>query len=315
MKASVIIPLYNKENSILRAINSVLAQTEEDFELIIVNDGSTDKSAAIVQRLAKNKKIRLIMQENTGVSAARNRGVAEANSELVAFLDADDEWLPQFLQTILELRAQFPEGGVFGTAYSIHTMAGETTYPKLAGIFEPEYRGVIEDYLEVLQSILPFNNSSFAATKKALEEIGGFPLEVKFGEDVDTWIRLALRYKVAYANQALAIYHQEAENRACDLYYPYSNEYYPADNLAQLLKDGNVPDRYRQSAIEYVAKHQLGFANIHLYNGNTQKARGLLMSCKGTRIHRWKWFLLYACVFIPPKMLKLLINFKSKFRK
>ena len=93
---SVIIPLYNKEDYISRAIDSVLRQTFKDFELIIVNDGSTDQGPGIARNF-HDRRIRVIDQQNSGEGAARNRGVAEARAELVAFLDADDEWESSFL--------------------------------------------------------------------------------------------------------------------------------------------------------------------------------------------------------------------------
>ena len=88
---SVVIPLYNKEKQIKRTIQSVLTQTFQDFEIVIVNDGSTDNSTIEVEKI-KDSRIRLIHQENAGVSAARNKGIEEAKYELIALLDADDEW-------------------------------------------------------------------------------------------------------------------------------------------------------------------------------------------------------------------------------
>jgi glycosyltransferase involved in cell wall biosynthesis len=315
MKTSVVIPLYNKEKSILRAINSVLHQSEQDFELIVVNDGSSDQSAALVANLSDHKKIRLINQDNAGVSAARNRGIIEAKSELIAFLDADDEWHPDFLKTILEMKSQFPDGSVFSTLYSVQEQTGELTLPNVAPFFESGYRGFIENYLNVIRSVLPFDSSSFAVTKKAFQEIGGFPVGINFGEDVDTFIRLSMRHKIVYINKSLAIYHCDAENRAGDLYYPSMNEYYPVKNLVQMVRAGEIPKHLRQSAIEYIAKSQLSLANSHLYYGNPRQARELIHSCSGTKIFFKKWIVLYLYTFIPPDILMLLIKIKNISRE
>lgn len=311
---SVVIPLHNKEKYVLRAVNSVLSQSEQDVELVVVDDGSTDQSSCLVASLADNKKIRLIRQENAGASAARNRGIHEAQSELVAFLDADDEWLTEFLSTILELRSQSPDANVFGTLYSIQDGNGASSYPNVSAFFQPGYRGLIENYLAVIRSILPFNASSFAVTRKALQQIGGFPAGVNFGEDVDTWIRLSLRYKIVYANRALAIYHRDVEKSACDLYYPSTNEYYPVKNLNQMVRHRQVPSGLRQSAVEYIAKHQLPLATCYLHAGDPKRARELIDTCAGTRIYRKKWLTLYCATLVPPRVLQSAIKIRKTLR-
>jgi glycosyltransferase involved in cell wall biosynthesis len=308
---SVVIPLYNKEKSILRAIDSVLNQTEQDFELIIVNDGSIDHSAELVDGVSDNAKIRIIHQENAGVSAARNRGVTEAQAELIGFLDADDEWLPEFLSTILKLKNIFPEAKVFGTLYSFQSRMGELSLPKTASLFKKGSDELLDNYLEIVRIGLPFNSSTFGVYKSALDEIGGFPLGIQFGEDVDAWIRLSFKNRMAYSNKPLAIYHQDAENRACDAYYPAMKEYYPVTNLIGMIRNKDVPYHLVQSAIEYAAKYQIAFANLYLHNENPIKARELLCSCSGTKIYIRDWLFFYTCTFVPPSVLKILIKIKN----
>ena len=117
-KITVVIPLYNKEKYVARALRSVLNQSFSDFELVVVDDGSTDSSVAVVKRF-KDPHMRLIAQQNQGVSAARNRGVAEARSEYVAFLDADDAYKPDFLDTLWTLHQFFPNGRFFASAFEV----------------------------------------------------------------------------------------------------------------------------------------------------------------------------------------------------
>ena len=105
---SVVIPLYNKADTITRAIQSVLKQTISEWELIVVDNGSTDDGGRHVEAI-KDSRIRLIRQENKGVSMARNRGVEEATCDYIAFLDADDEWKPLFLEQSLSLQKEYPE--------------------------------------------------------------------------------------------------------------------------------------------------------------------------------------------------------------
>ena len=112
---SIVIPLYNKAHTIVKTLKTVFAQTYQYFEVIIVNDGSTDNGVQLILEHFKDPRIRIISQENAGVSAARNRGIEEAKGDWVAFLDADDEWLPGYLNEISILISEFPHLQMLGT--------------------------------------------------------------------------------------------------------------------------------------------------------------------------------------------------------
>jgi glycosyltransferase involved in cell wall biosynthesis len=197
---SVVIPLHNKAATIERALRSVLAQSFQDFEVIVVDDGSTDGSGDLV-RQSGDVRIRLIRQENRGVSAARNRGVSEAHSEIVAFLDADDEWLPEFLETISQLVKEQPASGMFGTSYFCQSECGR----RAAVLSDTE----LSDYFCVAaESEPPINASAVAVRKEALLAVGGFPVGITAGEDLLTWARLAARFPVAYRAWPLSVLHR-----------------------------------------------------------------------------------------------------------
>jgi len=198
---SVVIPLYNKEKTIERALRSVLAQTFQDFEIIVVDDGSTDNGSQVVAFVA-DPRIRLVRQPNAGVSAARNRGVTEARGEVVAFLDADDEWLPGFLEAIHELVKTNPSASVFATGY-FKVMADGRHCPAAVGANH------LQNYFQVAaDSDPPIHASAMAVRKSALEEIGGFPVGTKSGEDLLTWARLAVRFAIAYDPRCLARFYE-----------------------------------------------------------------------------------------------------------
>ena len=189
---SIIIPLYNKEASIATALRGVLAQTYQDFEVVVVDDGSTDGGAAVVETFT-DPRIRLIRQENGGVSAARNRGIAEARGEHVAFLDADDEWMPEFLEEIAALQIEFSQCRAQSTAYVNHN--GEEYNPIVLNRlpFKGEH-GVLTNYFEVASCSHPPVCSICVCIERALlQEIGGFPVGIKSGEDLLTWARIAVR--------------------------------------------------------------------------------------------------------------------------
>lgn len=201
---SVVIPLYNKRDTIARALDSVRAQTLQDFEVIVVDDGSTDGGADVVRSYA-DPRIRLVQQPNAGVSAARNAGIAAARSDTVALLDADDEWKPEFLETIQGLQRDFPEAAVWATNYEFARSNGTVVPTRIRGLPHFPWRGVLRDYFAVAcRSDPPLNSSAVAALRAALQSVGGFPVGLRSGEDLLTWARLASRFRVAYDSRALS---------------------------------------------------------------------------------------------------------------
>jgi glycosyltransferase involved in cell wall biosynthesis len=203
---SVVIPLYNNTLQVRRAVDSVLRQTVHAAEVIVVNDGSTDGGEKIVRALS-DKRICIIDQENKGVSAARNSGAAEAKGELVAFLDADDEWKPEFLETISRLRGAFPECSVFATHYVYKELDGSIRSPILQRVPPGEWEGVLRNYFEVAShSDPPLWSSAIAVKKSALRSIGGFPEGIAIGEDLLTWARLAIDHQIAFSKSQCALF-------------------------------------------------------------------------------------------------------------
>lgn len=203
---SVVIPLYNKQKQIGQTINGVLDQTFQDFEVIIVNDGSTDNSVPEVAQFS-DPRIRLVNQKNAGVSSARNRGIAEANGEFVAFLDADDEWDPDYLSSQFALTQKYPNCDIFATNYVFKDNKGKISNTILNRIPFQGDDGILANYFEISSySHPPLWTSAVMVRKSALESIGGFPIGIRSGEDLLTWARLACRYKIAYSLKPLAIY-------------------------------------------------------------------------------------------------------------
>lgn len=130
---SVVIPLYNKGPYISRTLNSALSQTKLPGEIIVVDDGSTDGGGEIVQQM-NNPLIRLVTQENKGVSVARNVGISLAKGELIAFLDADDEWKPRFLEVISDMRRLYPQAGAYASAFDLIDPKGRKLVKKFKGV-------------------------------------------------------------------------------------------------------------------------------------------------------------------------------------
>ena len=211
---SVIIPLYNKAPYVAKAIESVLGQTYRDFEVIVIDDGSTDQSLEVAKTF-ENKSITIVSQPNSGVSTARNNGVKLAKHPYICFLDADDWWHPTFLEEMKRLITDFPDAGIYGSGYYIVKNGQERIAP--IGVPQGFERGII-DYCEVYAKTLcmPLTSISVVIPKHIFDEEKGFKSQLKFGEDFDLWIRIALKHKVILVNKPLAYYNQDVDvnNRA-----------------------------------------------------------------------------------------------------
>ncbi|NTU67265.1 MAG: glycosyltransferase family 2 protein [Chlorobiaceae bacterium] len=209
MNISVVIPLYNKRDTIWRTIDSVLEQTYPAQEIIVVDDGSTDSGGQGIEEM-NIPTLRMIRQDNAGVSAARNRGYIAAMSEWVAFIDGDDEWHPDFLKTISEMAVSFPGYEVYATAYLAGDDQGYTQPIRLNKLpFDGEC-GVLENYFDMAAcSDPPLWSSALCVQREALELVGGFPLHIRSGEDLLTWARLAARKPPVYCTRPLAVFWQD----------------------------------------------------------------------------------------------------------
>lgn len=196
---SVIIPLYNKAPFIQRAINSVLAQTYSDYEIIVVNDGTTDGGEEIVQR-EYGDQIHLIHQFNQGVSIARNNGIAQASFPWIAFLDADDFWHPDYLKLVTEAIIKYPETGIIGSHYSTFQLEEN---PNLRA-------NRINNYFHQAVKNTLFFTSATVVKREFFETNPGFAPKIKLGEDIDVWIRASLFFKEGlYIQNTLVHYEQE----------------------------------------------------------------------------------------------------------
>ena len=211
MKFSVVIPLYNKEHYIEATIRSVLSQTCQDFEVIVVDDGSRDNSLALARKYESDR-VRVIAQENQGVSVARNTGIENARGKFIAFLDADDQWQSNYLATIQGLTDQYPESDIFVTAYTVDMGNGKLHYSTR---LEPE-TGCLPSYWLTLARGYDFVwTSATVIRRSALIRAGLFKPGEKIGQDLDMWARVArLNPKVAYSNKLCVYYNRAAESNA-----------------------------------------------------------------------------------------------------
>lgn len=199
---SVIIPLYNKENFIENTLKSVLNQSFANFEVLLINDGSTDKSEEKALQF-KDSRIHYFSRKNEGVSSARNFGLEKAQSPYIAFIDADDYWHPHFLQEMFQNINRFPELKVFTAAIELETskkiIPAAYSIPRTSDCEIVNFFKASSGQCVIWTSCAVFDKSVF-------EETGNFDLEIKSGQDMDLWIRIGLIYPVLFSWKILARY-------------------------------------------------------------------------------------------------------------
>lgn len=246
MKVSIIIPLYNKAPYVTKALDSVLAQSFKDYECIIVNDGSTDNSEAVVQSwLSQNSQytvhFTLYTQENAGVSAARNHGISLSTGEYICFLDADDWWAPTFLEEMMGLINAYPEAGIYASNY-IYYKPGKTR----VGVknIETGYINFPRAYYENKGQVVW--TGAVMISRGKIEEVNGkngevFPVGIKLGEDFLLWAKIALKYPVAFLNKPLAYYNNDVPARlrlTQNLHKPEKHMLWHMDRIEEEASNG-----------------------------------------------------------------------------
>lgn len=301
---SIIIPLYNKENAIEKTVESVFSQSYIDYEIIIINDGSTDKSEEKVKAFS-DERLKLISTENKGVSPARNLGIELANGKIIAFLDADDYWFPSHLENLYQLHNRFPEAGLLATNYQFYYSDKKIIQPVFEGIPTEKWSGIVADFFKSSVKFRLAWTSAVAAKKEVFEAVGNFDEKITLGagEDTDMWIRIALNYPVAFDNEVSAYYQMSTENRI-SLSRTTERQFSKLDKFKEEEKT-NVSlkkflDLYRS---EFALKHKLAgdLKSFHFYYSSISK----------TNLH-WKTKLLFK---LPSFLLRILYKLKKKLEK
>ncbi|MCB0333536.1 MAG: glycosyltransferase [Bdellovibrionales bacterium] len=239
---SVVIPLYNKESYIQRAVHSVLSQDFENFELLLIDDGSTDGSVDSISSL-EDCRIRIIRQEHKGASAARNKGIEESLADYVAFLDADDEWKSSHLENISNLIESYPDVLLFSTNYELQLSKTSIVPSNLPFL---EETGLVSDFFYwTAFGDCPANASSSCLHKDCFRRAGVFPDDSPYAEDLDMWIRVASHGYFAIHETPSVVIHKEAIGRATRSQTPLPGELLPIERtIAELRDRGKADDAY-----------------------------------------------------------------------
>ena len=237
MRVSVVIPAYNQARFVAQAVESVLAQTMPAAEVIVVNDGSTDETAAVLDQF--QTPVRVLTQQNQGVSRARNAGVAASSGDAVAFLDADDAWKPNKLAAQVELLEGNPELGLVHCGVEQIDSHGQVLGHHLDGM----QGWVFEEMLLFRRSVILGGGSGVMLRRELFEELGGFDPSLSTSADWDFYFRAARRRPVGFVPEPLLQYRLHGANMhgnvalmEHDMLYAYDKAFREPDQQLRRLR-------------------------------------------------------------------------------
>ena len=269
MKFSVIIPVFNKANTIVQAIESVRVQSVQNFEIIIVNDGSSDNILDVLQ--VYNGQIKVVSQDNKGVSVARNTGIDYAEGEYICFLDADDVWYPNHLEVILDMMQRFPDVEFFGTCHRCSFPDGAVAdcNTQIAHLEDVQ---LVDDLIGFVNKYGGVLNTNSVCVKRSIitdENIYFEPGE-KLGEDVDVWYRIALRHPIAISKKMTTLYRREYSTATINT----SNalDWCFAKRQQTILNDQDLACNIKQSYITMCDRYYLTISREYCFNHNKKDA-------------------------------------------
>lgn len=295
IKISVIISVFNKQNHILRTLNSVVNQTYKDFKIIVINDGSTDNSLALLKQI-KDSRLNIFNQQNLGASAARNRGIKEANTEFIALLDGDDVWLPNYLEEMVTIIKKYPQEYIYSCA--IANTYNNRIVPVSYSFKDNELLKIRPYFKNSTNGYTLLTSSSVIFKKNILSKTGKFNVSIKSGEDTDMWIRFGMHYNIVFLNKVLAHYIYNTNSLSNTSFNvstkPKFDNYYIEESQNKDLKAFIDKNRFSLAILARLNKNKTGYtfykSGINLSNLRTD--RRLLLHCPA-------WFL------------KLLLRLKS----
>jgi glycosyltransferase involved in cell wall biosynthesis len=264
-KVSVIIPAYNCQSFIAETVESILAQTYPDYEIIVVDDGSTDNTRDVLQRY--EDRVRYVYQENSGVGAARNRGLSLARGEYIAFLDHDDLWLPEKLETQMKILETRPEVGlVYSNCY--HIDEAGTILGRYFDHIKPA-RGMVFHQL-FMTNFIPL--LTVLVRKAVLDQVGTFRIGWSISEDYDLLLRVARKFILDYVETPLAKYRLHSGNVSRDVDRFLRENLLLAEELIQecpelaKMKARKLYRLYYDAAYQYLAQKETEKARQHFLN-------------------------------------------------
>jgi glycosyltransferase involved in cell wall biosynthesis len=305
---SAVIPLFNKEKYIERALQSILRQSVKVLDIVVVDDGSNDSGPGIVRRIAaENPAVRLVVQKNQGVSVARNRGAAEAANQLVCFLDSDDEWLPNFIEEISQLIRQSPTADAYSLRHIRVRYDGKHIRQKVS--LPKGYSGTVPNFLNVYRKGYGvIHSSSVCLKKETFAKFGGFPVGARKSQDIYLWLLIGAQGEIAFRDVEAVFRHEDGSGYALrsDAVPYHVQKYMDPNHVPSYFDNEQLASFLRKSIfIMFLAEKMYGSS------GNSVVVKRLLA-------YAWKggFFMglsLSALWIVPGSILRLARSFKQIF--
>jgi glycosyltransferase involved in cell wall biosynthesis len=301
---SVIIPLFNKESYVVDSLMSVFSQSYENFEILVVNDGSTDSSLDKVKQF-QDHRLAIIDKQNEGVSTARNIGVVRSSGELLAFLDADDFWFKDHLLHVVKALKKFPECGAVSNSFCRKAI-------KLENNFDVRY-SLVRDYIN--QAALGKKTmwtSSSAMRRSIFEKAGGFPPNESHGEDLALWLQASLQAPVVFTDYIGAFYRETGDGLTSKLVcYPDAL----TKSIDRILASQKCSAQERKSLERYRTRNALAQVITAYRHGNRQEAVRFLSVAKIYRENFWRYLGLLLLSYLPKKYFTIILNLYISTKK
>ena len=297
---SIVIPLFNKENHVFKTIQSVLNQTYLFFEIIIINDASTDDSLRVVEGIKDHRILIIKHAKNLGLSAARNSGIRASKYNYIAFLDADDYWSPNYLEELLKLIKSYPNEKAFGTFYK-EDIFGSIVLPKTS--LNLKYFNqtlIIENFFKLNLGKLIITQSSIVIHKEVFEKVGYYDEQITFAEDIDFYIRCFSNFSLVYKHTPLNTQTREIAGSLTNS--KTTNKNYP--DLEKYLG-------YKKSLDDFINFYNYCFCRRFKNEGGQKQMQFYLKKINLRSLSFMQIFILY----LPKPFYTLLLLFKKKLLK
>ncbi len=306
---SVIIPVYNGERFIEQALDSVLRQSYDKWEIVVVNDGSTDSTGKILHKYKDDSRFCIVTQENGGVSAARNAGIQAARYPYLAFLDADDTWYENHLEVLKDMIERYPDAGMYCTFPESRLVSGGVIHDSsfFVGKDETVY---LEDFFGAYAedpSAKTYNNDTTCVTSVAAKRVEGFPVGCKIGEDLEFSLKVAAYYPVVLSSKVTAIYEKRNSTATKDV--SFDPDWHFFDEVQTLYDSPDIPDAKKENIRRVMTWFTIRRCRHYIIDGRKDKAHEAYRSIGETSRKKDK-FLTAVLLYLPSDLVKWIFRLR-----